>query len=45
MPIDTNEELIKQAALGSDRVQAGLAGKTIARVVVVPGKLVNIVAR
>jgi leucyl-tRNA synthetase len=45
VPLDTNEELIKEAALRSDKVQAGVNGKTIAKVIVVPGKLVNIVVR
>lgn len=45
VPVETAEEQIEQAALGSERVRAGIDGKTIAKVVVVPGKLVNIVVK
>ncbi len=45
VPVDTNEELIKAAALRSDKVQSAMNGKTVARIIVVPGKLVNIVVR
>jgi leucyl-tRNA synthetase len=44
-PVHVTEEEARQAALGSERVRAHTAGKTIARVIYVPGKLVNIVAR
>ncbi|WP_029215479.1 leucine--tRNA ligase [Kallotenue papyrolyticum] len=42
---DASEEYIRQLALSSDKVQAALNGKTVAKTVVVPGKLVNIVVR
>jgi len=41
----TSEDVIKQAALGDAKVQAAIAGKQIVKVIVVPGKLVNIVVR
>jgi leucyl-tRNA synthetase len=43
VPVDTNEELIKTAALRSDKVQGSMNGKQVRKIVVVPGKLVNIV--
>ncbi len=45
VPIDTQEEHIKAAALNNEKVQASLDGKTVAKIVVVPGKLVNIVVK
>jgi leucyl-tRNA synthetase len=41
----SDEETIKAQVLQSPRVQAGFDGKTVQKVVVVPGKLVNIVVR
>ena len=38
-----SEEQVRQAALGDDRVQGYLEGKTVRKVIYVPGKLVNIV--
>jgi len=32
------------AALADEKIQAGIAGKQIVKVIVVPGKLVNVVA-
>src|ERR671933_592055 len=40
-----NEETVKAQALQSERVRASFDGKTVQKVVVVPGKLVNIVVR
>jgi leucyl-tRNA synthetase len=40
---DTTEDELKQLALGAERVQAALDGREVARVVVVPPKLVNLV--
>jgi leucyl-tRNA synthetase len=45
LPVSATEEDARQAALDSPRVQAHTAGKAIAKVVYVPGKLVNIVAK
>jgi len=43
-PRQTPEEEIKKLALADPKVQAHLAGKTVIRIVVVPDKLVNVVA-
>jgi len=40
-----NEEQTKQAALNDPRIKVLIAGKDIIKVVVVPGKLVNIVLK
>jgi leucyl-tRNA synthetase len=40
---DADAPALERAALGDVKVQAHIAGKTIRRVIVVPGKLVNIV--
>jgi leucyl-tRNA synthetase len=40
-----DEEAIKAQVLKSERVQASFDGKTVQKIVVVPGKLVNIVIR
>ncbi|MCX8053437.1 MAG: leucine--tRNA ligase [Armatimonadetes bacterium] len=44
VPADADEETLKSAALSSERVRADLVGKTVKKVIVVKGKLVNIVA-
>jgi leucyl-tRNA synthetase len=41
---DAGRAAIEQSALGNDNVQKFTAGKTVRKVIVVPGKLVNIVA-
>ena len=40
---DADAKTIEAAALGDEKVQARIAGKTVAKVIVVPGKLVNLV--
>ena len=40
---DSSDELLREEALGSSRVQGFLSGKAPRKVIVVPGKLVNIV--
>jgi leucyl-tRNA synthetase len=42
---DANQEAILQAALLDERVQSMLAGKTIVKQIVVPGRLVNLVVK
>ena len=44
LPAGASRQEIEQAVLSDDRVMALLAGKTLRKVVVVPGKIVNIVA-
>jgi leucyl-tRNA synthetase len=45
MPLDTPVEEIKEKALKSDRIQDLIRGKEIIKVIGVPNKLINIVAR
>ena len=45
VPADAAEEAVKDAALALERVRSALQGKTAAKVIVVPNRLVNIVAR
>jgi leucyl-tRNA synthetase len=44
MPASVSNEQMEEAAKASPKVQAHTSGKTIRKVIVVPGKLVNIVA-
>jgi leucyl-tRNA synthetase len=41
----SDEETVKAAALADAKVQARIEGKTVAKVIVVPGKLVNLVVK
>ena len=43
VPADSNEADLQAAALADERVRALLEGKQVRKVIVVPGKLVNIV--
>jgi leucyl-tRNA synthetase len=45
VPAAASEEEIKQKALADERIQSFIAGKQIVKVIVVPSKLVSIVAR
>ena len=45
VPADIGEDEAKEVALQSERVQPHIAGKDVTKVIYVPGKLVNIVAR
>jgi leucyl-tRNA synthetase len=42
---DAGSEDMQQAALAEPKVQAAIAGKQVVKVVVVPGKLINIVVK
>jgi leucyl-tRNA synthetase len=42
---DADAKTIEAAALADERVQARIAGKTVVKVIVVPGKLVNLVVK
>ncbi|MBQ2941792.1 MAG: leucine--tRNA ligase [Clostridia bacterium] len=42
---DATEDAIKETALADAKVTEALSGKTIVKIIVVPGKLVNIVAK
>jgi leucyl-tRNA synthetase len=43
VPVDSDEATVRAAALADERVQKFIAGKPVRRVIVVPGKLVNVV--
>ena len=45
LPLDARPEDMQQAALAEARVQAAITGKQVVKVVVVPGKLINIVVK
>jgi leucyl-tRNA synthetase len=44
VPADASEDEVKEKALASDKVKAHTDGKTIRKMVYVPGKILNIVA-
>jgi leucyl-tRNA synthetase len=43
--VDAAEERVRQLALGDEKVRPWLAARRVAKVVVVPNRLVNIVTR
>ncbi len=45
VPADADKAHMEEVALANERIQKELAGKTVVKVITVPGKLVNIVAR
>jgi leucyl-tRNA synthetase len=45
VPADADRDAMEQLAMANDDVQAALAGKSIIKVIAVPGRLVNIVAK
>jgi leucyl-tRNA synthetase len=45
LPLDASGEDMQQAALSESKVQSAVAGRQIVKVIVVPGKLINIVVR
>ncbi len=44
VPADASREAIEQAALADEQVQRFLEGKAVKKVIVVPGRLINLVA-
>ncbi|RMH13272.1 MAG: leucine--tRNA ligase [Planctomycetota bacterium] len=44
VPADASEETMRQRALADERIAALIADKTVRKIIVVPGRLVNIVA-
>ena len=44
VPSDATEEQIREAALAHEKIKSALVGQTVRKVIVVPGRLVNIVA-
>ena len=45
IPADASQDQIRELALADEKVKAALQGKQIVKVIVVPGKLVNIVVK
>jgi len=45
VPADSPEELVRERALADERVKASLEGKQVVKVIIVAGKLVNVVVR
>jgi leucyl-tRNA synthetase len=45
VPADSSRELVRERALADEKIRAAIVGKQVANVIVVPGKLVNIVVR
>jgi leucyl-tRNA synthetase len=45
VPTDASRDALEAAARADEKVQAALAGKTVVKVIVVPGKLINFVVR
>ena len=43
LPVEADEETVKQAALADPKIASLIAGKTIRKAIVVPGKLCNLV--
>lgn len=44
VPADTNKDALEQIAMDDDKIKTQIDGKTVRKVIAVPGKLVNIVA-
>jgi len=45
VPADASEETIRERGLSDEKIKSLLTGKQIVKVIIVPGKLVNIVVR
>ena len=45
MPVDSDEAAVREAALADENVQTHTQGKTVAKVVVIPNKLVSVVVK
>jgi leucyl-tRNA synthetase len=45
VPVDASREFVQERALSDEKIKAAIAGKQIVKVIIVPGKLVNIVVR
>jgi leucyl-tRNA synthetase len=44
VPVDANQESVERMALADPKIQGHLEGKTVRKVIYVPGRLLNIVA-
>jgi leucyl-tRNA synthetase len=45
VPTGSDEAAVKSAAMSDAKIAARIEGKTVVKVIVVPGKLVNLVVR
>jgi leucyl-tRNA synthetase len=45
VPAGSASEAVQAAALADEKVQSRIAGKTVAKIIVVPNKAVNLVVR
>jgi leucyl-tRNA synthetase len=45
VPVGASQELIEQRAMADEKIQPFLKGKQIVKIIVIPGKMVNIVVR
>jgi leucyl-tRNA synthetase len=45
VPVDSSEDVIRERALSNEKIKAAIAGKQVVKVIVVPGKLANVVVR
>jgi leucyl-tRNA synthetase len=45
VPVDASREILEAAARADEKVQSALAGKSVVKVIAVPGKLINFVVR
>jgi leucyl-tRNA synthetase len=45
LPADSPEDVVRERVLADEKVQAAIAGKQVAKVIVVAGKLVNVVVK
>jgi leucyl-tRNA synthetase len=45
MPAESPEDLVRERVLADEKVRTAIEGKQIAKVIMVPGKLVNVVVR
>jgi leucyl-tRNA synthetase len=44
-PADSAEDIVRERVLADEKVRAAIEGKQVAKVIVVAGKLVNVVVR
>jgi len=45
VPVDSSKEVIQEHALADQKIKAAISGKQLVKVIVVPGKLINLVVR
>jgi leucyl-tRNA synthetase len=45
VPVDSSKEIIHERALSDDKIKSAIAGKQVVKVIVVPGRLANVVVR